>query len=183
MKRREFIALIGGGPVVWPLIARAQQPAMPVIGFLGSGSPELSAERLLAFRKGLSETGYVEDRNVKVEYRWAEGQYDRLPALATDLVRRQVTVLATAANSSAALAAKAATATIPIVFLVGIDPVKAGLVTSLSRPGSNLTGLFVPSVELVPKRLEMLHEVIPTASSIALLVNPPAELESEYSTA
>jgi putative ABC transport system substrate-binding protein len=167
---------------MWPFAARVQQPTTPLIGFLGSGSPELSAERLLAFRTGLGETGYVEGRNVKVEYRWAEGQYDRLPAPATDLVHRQGTVLATAANNPAALAAKSATTTIPIVFLVGIDPVKTGLVSSPSRPGGNLTGLFVPSVELGPKRLEVLHEVLPMARTVALLVNPLspfAELETK----
>jgi putative ABC transport system substrate-binding protein len=172
MRRREFITLAGSAAATWPLTARAQRPAMPVIGFLGSGSPNVSAETVHAFRQGLAEVGFAEGRNVTVEYRWAEGQTDRLPQLAADLVRRKVAVIATAGAVPAALAAKSATTTIPIVFQIGVDPVQVGLVASVNQSGNNLTGFTSLNRALEPKRLEVLHELIPTASKVAYLVNP-----------
>jgi putative tryptophan/tyrosine transport system substrate-binding protein len=172
MRRRDLIALIGGAAVAWPLAARAQQQPIPVIGLIDSTAPEAHPNLLRSFRQGLSETGYVEGRNVMIEYRWSDGQYDRTPQLAADLVRRQVTVIATIDGSASALAAKAATSTIPVVFRIGADPVALGLVTSLNRPGSNVTGVTSLTVEVGPKRLEVLHELVPAATVMALLINP-----------
>jgi putative tryptophan/tyrosine transport system substrate-binding protein len=179
MQRREFITVLGGATAAWTSAARAQQVAMPRIGYLGSSSFEKTAGRsLLAFKRGLADTGYVEDRNVTIEYRWADDEYDRLPALALELAQRRVEVLV-AAGSPVALPAKAATSVIPIVFMIGSDPVELGLVAGLNRPGGNLTGVAYLNVEVAPKRLEILHELIPTAKSIALLVNRASPVTAE----
>jgi ABC-type uncharacterized transport system substrate-binding protein len=169
--RREFIALLGSGVTGWPIAARAQQAAMPVIGYLDGGSPETSAHIVAAFRKGLSESGYVEGRDVVIEYRWAEANYDRMPALAADLARRQVAVIV-AMGTPSAFAAKAATTAIPIVFGGGVDPVQAGLVSSLSQPGGNVTGVTSMNAEIEAKRLGLLYELLPRATRFAVLVNP-----------
>jgi putative ABC transport system substrate-binding protein len=169
--RRKFLATLGGAAAAWPLAARAQQPTLPLVGFLGASSFEASAGRsLLWFKKGLGEAGYVEGRNVRIEYRWANDEYERLPSLAMELVHRRVAVLV-AGGSPVALPAKAATSEIPVVFMTGLDPVEIGLVASLNHPGGNLTGVAYLNAEVAPKRLELLHELVPTARSIALLVN------------
>jgi putative ABC transport system substrate-binding protein len=172
MRRRDFITLLGGAAATWPRVARAQQPALPVIGYLNSSSSESVPSSLAAFRLGLKESGYVVGQNVAIEYRWAENQYDRLPGLAADLVRRQVAAIVAAGAVNSPLAAKAATKAIPIIFLTGSDPVEIGLVPRLNRPGGNVTGVTVVSRELAPKRLEILRDLIPNASVIGLLANP-----------
>src|SRR5262245_14126125 len=172
MKRREFITLLGGGAMAWPLAARAQQAAMPVIGYLHSASPEPYSPMVAAFRQGLAEAGYVDGQNVTIDYRWAESQFNRLPALAAELVARRPAILVAAGGDVSAVAAKAATTTVPIVFTIGGDPVAYGLVSNLSRPSGNLTGVTFFTITLGPKRLELLRELLPKASKIAMLVNP-----------
>jgi putative tryptophan/tyrosine transport system substrate-binding protein len=172
MRRREFITLLGGAAAVWPIAARSQQPSVPVIGLLDAGSPETNARLVTAFRKGLNEIGFVEGQTVTIEYRWAHNENDRLSELAADLVRRHVAAIVTTISTPAALAAKAATTTIPIVFGTGVDPVKMGLVASLNQPGGNITGVTIMNVELAAKRLGLLHDLLPQASRFAVLVNP-----------
>ena len=178
MRRREFFGVVGGATVAWPIAAHGQQTAMPVVGFINAASPQAYARMLSAFLKGLGEASYVEGRNVKIEYRWAQGEIHRLPAFVTDLVHRKVSVIA-ATGTPAALAAKAATTTIPIVFEIGSDPVQLGLVASLSRPGGNVTGMAQLTVEVAPKRLQLLYEMVPTAKIFALLVDPTDPAISE----
>jgi ABC-type uncharacterized transport system substrate-binding protein len=172
--RRQFIGAVGGAAIAWPVVARSQHLALPVVGLINGGSADMSARNVAAFRKGLNETSYVEDQNVTVEYYWLEGQFDRMPALAADLVRRRVAVIATPGSDLAALAAKAATATIPIVFGVSEDPVRLGLVASLARPGGNATGINWFVQEVTVKRLRLLHDLVPKATRIAVLLNPAA---------
>jgi putative ABC transport system substrate-binding protein len=180
MRRREFITLVGSS-IAWPLAANAQQPAMPVIGYLDTASASTTAHLVAAFRQGLSTAGYDEGRNVEIQYRWPDGDYDKLPSLAADLVRSNVAVIATI-NTPTILAAKAATKTIPIVFAVGVDPVKFGLVESLNRPGGNLTGLTQLNIEIEAKQVQLLHDLVPSATSIALLINPTSPAYSAAAT-
>jgi putative tryptophan/tyrosine transport system substrate-binding protein len=183
MRRREVILLLGSAAALWPPASHAQQPAMPVIGFLGSGSDEQRrGDAFPGFYRGLADIGYVEGRNVAIDYRWAEDHYDRLAALAEELVRRQVAVIVAPGSVAAASAAKAATSTIPIVFMIASDPIELGLVKSLSRPDGNLTGVAYLNIEVAPKRLELLHELMPAATSVALLVNPANPIEAEVQT-
>ena len=201
MQRREFVTLLGGAVIGWPLRARAQQPAMPVIGYLSGATSEMMRGSVTAFRHGLADAGFAEGHNVAIEYRWAEEHNDRLPALAADLVRRDVTVIVVGGSTPGALAAKAVTKTVPIVFLVGPDPVKIGLVASLNRPGGNLTGITLLNVELISKCLDLIHNLIPPGTTIAVLINPaniaqatieravvivnassPSEIESAFTT-
>jgi putative tryptophan/tyrosine transport system substrate-binding protein len=178
MRRREFIKAIVSTAAAWPLTARAQQPR-PVIGFLSSASPDAYSDRLRALRQGLKEVGYVEGQNIQIEYRWSEGRNDQLATLAAELVRQQVAVIVAAGGTPSALAAKAATATIPIVFAIAVDPVEIGLVTSVNRPGGNLTGVTNLNAEIGPKRLELLHELVPAATIVAVLVDPTNPTLSE----
>jgi putative tryptophan/tyrosine transport system substrate-binding protein len=180
MKRREFVTLLGGAAVTWPLSAKAQQPAMPVIGALYAVSAEEWVERMAAMRQGLKESGFVDGRNVAIEYRWADGHLDRLPAMAADLVGRKAAVILVGGSSVATRAAMAATQSIPIVFTSGVDPVTAGFVASLNKPGGNVTGVSLVVGELGSKRLELLHELIPTATKVALMVNPHNPIMSKF---
>ena len=183
MRRRDFIKVVAGSAMTWPLVARAQQPSMPVVGVLSAEWPNaVTADRLRAFREGLNDTGYVEGRNVTIEYRWAEGRNDRLPALAAELVRLPVNVIVCAGSTQASITAKAASTTVPIVYYIGADPVSTGLGASLSRPGGNLTGVTTLNIEIGAKRLEVLHELVPTATMIAGLVNPTNPVIAETET-
>jgi putative ABC transport system substrate-binding protein len=179
IRRREFIVTLGGAAAAWPRVARAQRQAIPVIGFLSSASPEHYADRLRAFHRGLSEAGFVDGQNVAIEYRWAEDDNKRLPALAAQLVQRQVTIIVAAGATPSALVAKSATSTIPIVFGIGADPIEVGLIASLNRPGGNLTGVTTLALELGPKRLELLHELVPAATHIAVLNDPTGLVNAE----
>jgi len=180
MRRRELLSLLGGTAVAWPLVAHAQKPGMPVIGYISGATSDFMREYVNAFHKGLGSAGYIENINVMVEYRWAEGHNDRLPALVAELVQRQVNVIAVGGSTPASLAAKAATQSIPIVFLVGTDPVEVGLVTSLAKPGGNLTGITILNVELIAKCLELMQTLVPADAKIAVLLNPANTLQIKF---